>query len=101
MQLNKLTIFLAYQVSVQTDVGLSNDDRSYVLGKTRAAIAKLGQANFGELAGFMKDSMDSRFGPEWQCVVGTKEAFGSCLSPVSSFYVNLSVDRLCFLLFKS
>ena len=98
MHLNKLTIFLAYQVSVQTDVGLSNDDRSYVLGKTRTAIANIGQANFGELAGFMKDS---RFGPEWQCVVGTKEAFGSCLSPVSSFYVNLSVDRLCFLLFKS
>lgn len=90
-----------HQVSVQTDVGLSNDDRSFVLGKTRAAIAKLGQTNFGELAGFMKDSMDSRFGPEWQCVVGTKEAFGSCLSPTSSFYVNLSVDRLCFLLFKS
>ena len=93
--------YLAYQVSVQTDVGLSNEDRSYVLGKTRAAIANIGQADFGELAGFMKDSMDSRFGPEWQCVVGTKEAFGSCLSPVSSFYVNLSVDRLCFLLFKS
>ena len=42
-------------------VGLSDGDRSYVLDKTRAAIAKLGQTNYGELAGFMKDSMDSRY----------------------------------------
>ena len=55
-----LPVDISYQVSVQTDVGLSNDDRSYVLGRTKAAIAKLGQTNFGELAGFMKDSMDSR-----------------------------------------
>ena len=43
----------------------------------------------------------SRFGPEWQCVVGTKEAFGSCLSPTSTFYSLLCVDKICVLLFKS
>ena len=46
-------------------VGLSDGDRSYVLDKTRAAIAKLGQTNYGELAGFMKDSMDSRYCISW------------------------------------
>ena len=48
-------------------VGLSDGDRSYVLDKTRAAIAKLGQTNYGELAGFMKDSMDSRYCSIYWC----------------------------------
>ncbi len=65
------------------------------------ALQKFGPTGYGELAGWLKDSVDRRFGPDWQCVVGKKEEFGSCLSPTSGHYVNMCVDNVCILLFQS
>jgi hypothetical protein len=67
-------------MSVQTDGGLNEDDRAYVLEKVRGALLRFGASNYGELAGLLKDAVDRRFGSDWQCVVGRKEGFGSCLS---------------------
>jgi hypothetical protein len=45
-------------MSVQTDGGLNEDDRAYVLEKVRGALLRFGASNYGELAGLLKDAVD-------------------------------------------
>ena len=73
----------------------------FVLEQLQLGVYKIGGDNYGELAGWTKDIMDQRFGPEWQCIVGKKDAFGSCLCPVSECYLNFSVGETGILIFKT
>lgn len=80
---------------------LNRDDRTYIVEQVRIGLFKIGSDCYGELAGWIKDTLDRRYGPEWQCVVGKKDAFGSCLSPLSGQYLNFSIGDSGILLFKT
>ena len=81
---------------------LKSEERAFILDQVRIGILKIGSNDqFGEIAGWVKDMLDRRFGPEWQCIVGKKDAFGSCLSPMAGHYLNFSIGEISLLLFKS
>ena len=82
---------------------LKSEERAFILDQVRVGILKIGSTTdrYGEIAGWLKDVLDRRFGPEWQAVVGKKDAFGSCLSPVAGHYLNFSIGEVSLLLFKS
>eukprot|EP01057_Protomagalhaensia_wolfi_P005813 Protomagalhaensia_wolfi_Nauph_80__5812@NODE_726_length_2065_cov_1519_877098_g542_i0_p4_GENE_NODE_726_length_2065_cov_1519_877098_g542_i0NODE_726_length_2065_cov_1519_877098_g542_i0_p4_ORF_typecomplete_len115_score30_15Dynein_light/PF01221_18/1_2e27_NODE_726_length_2065_cov_1519_877098_g542_i013371681 len=52
-----------------------------------------------EVAEYIKQNFDSRFGPKWHCVVGRH--FASHVSYEPNHYVYLKVGREVILLFKS
>ena len=81
---------------------LKSTDRLYVLEQVQEGVFKMGlESQYGELAGWIKDMADRRFGPDWQCVVGKKESFGSCFCPRAGQYLNFSVGETAIILFKS
>lgn len=92
---------ISFQVTIHSGE-LNKDERAFILEEVRAGIMKLGGIeHFGELAGWIKDMLDRRFGPEWQCIVGKKDTFGSCLSPMAGYYLNFSIGDVGMILFKS
>ncbi|GLU20918.1 hypothetical protein SLE2022_370930 [Rubroshorea leprosula] len=51
------------------------------------------------LAMCLKKEFDALYGPAWHCVVG--KSFGTFVTHSSGGFVYFSVDKLCFLLFKT
>ncbi|XVE56391.1 hypothetical protein DITRI_Ditri04bG0005100 [Diplodiscus trichospermus] len=52
-----------------------------------------------QLAMFLKKEFDALYGPAWHCIVG--KSFGSFVTHASGGFLYFSVDKLCFLLFKT
>ena len=56
----------------------------------------------GRVAGWIKDSLERELGEgSWQCVVGRKGGFGSCLSPAAHQYFNFDLENVTVLVFKA
>ena len=51
--------------------------------------------------GWLKDTIDQEYGPDWQVIVGKQGSFGSCLSPMAGHYINFSIDATTFLIFRA
>ncbi|XP_031268034.1 uncharacterized protein LOC116126503 [Pistacia vera] len=47
----------------------------------------------------LKKEFDAVYGPAWHCIVG--KSFGSFVTHSSGGFVYFSMDKLCFLLFKT
>ncbi|OAY48139.1 uncharacterized protein LOC110617019 [Manihot esculenta] len=47
----------------------------------------------------LKKEFDTVYGPAWHCVIG--QSFGSFVTHASGGFLYFSVDKLCFLLFKT
>ncbi|EPS65984.1 hypothetical protein M569_08794, partial [Genlisea aurea] len=45
------------------------------------------------------DEFDSKYGPAWNCVVGT--SFGSYVTHSAGGFLYFSIDKLCVLLFRT
>ncbi|XWS36956.1 hypothetical protein CRYUN_Cryun19dG0002000 [Craigia yunnanensis] len=52
-----------------------------------------------QLAMCLKKEFDALYGPAWHCIVG--KSFGSFVTHASGRFLYFSVDKLCFLLFKT
>ncbi|XVE78719.1 hypothetical protein DITRI_Ditri14bG0001200 [Diplodiscus trichospermus] len=52
-----------------------------------------------QLAMCLKKDFDALYGPAWHCIVG--KSFGSFVTHASGGFLYFSVDKLCFLLFKT
>ncbi|XVF54959.1 hypothetical protein PTKIN_Ptkin05aG0222700 [Pterospermum kingtungense] len=52
-----------------------------------------------QLAMCLKKEFDALYGPAWHCIVG--KSFGSFVTHASGGFLYFSVDKLCFLLFKT
>ncbi|KAJ8772125.1 hypothetical protein K2173_027302 [Erythroxylum novogranatense] len=55
--------------------------------------------NPSQIAMSLKKEFDSVYGPAWHCIVG--KSFGSFVTHSSGGFVYFSVDKLCFLIFKT
>ncbi|XP_072958781.1 dynein light chain 1, cytoplasmic-like [Typha angustifolia] len=51
------------------------------------------------IAAHIKGEFDKRYGPGWQCVVGSK--FGCFFSHKQGTFIYFSLETLCFLVFKA
>ena len=60
-----------------------------------------GAGQLGCLASWIKDRVEVELGGGWQVVVGTRGAFGSCLSPLPHHYFNFNLGRVTLMLFKA
>ena len=98
----KLNQLICFDVQVTVHGGeLNGEDRLFILEQVQLGVYKIGAENYGDLAGWTKDIMDRKFGPEWHCIVGKKDSFGSCLCPISGCYLNFSVGEAGILIFKT
>ncbi|KAK8481659.1 hypothetical protein V6N13_025752 [Hibiscus sabdariffa] len=52
-----------------------------------------------QLAMCLKKEFDAMYGPAWHCVVG--KSFGSFVTHAGGGFLYFSVDKFCFLLFKT
>ncbi|XVF11202.1 hypothetical protein REPUB_Repub08aG0005600 [Reevesia pubescens] len=52
-----------------------------------------------QLSMSLKKEFDALYGPAWHCIVG--KSFGSFVTHASGGFLYFSVDKLCFLLFKT
>ncbi|KAK1575859.1 hypothetical protein Q3G72_008960 [Acer saccharum] len=55
--------------------------------------------NPSQLALCLKKEFDLLYGPAWHCIVG--KSFGSFVTHSSGGFVYFSIDKMCFLLFKT
>ncbi|WCJ36472.1 Dynein light chain 1 cytoplasmic [Euphorbia peplus] len=55
--------------------------------------------NPSHIAMSLKKEFDGVYGPAWHCIVG--KSYGSYVTHSSGGFVYFSVDKLCFLLFKT
>ncbi|KAL1089837.1 hypothetical protein V6Z11_D07G048200 [Gossypium hirsutum] len=52
-----------------------------------------------QVAMCLKKEFDALYGPAWHCIVG--KSFGSFVTHAGGGFLYFSVDKLCFLLFKT
>ncbi|XWS47673.1 hypothetical protein CRYUN_Cryun13aG0004100 [Craigia yunnanensis] len=64
-----------------------------------ANLDKNKRSNPTQLAMCLKKEFDALYGPAWHCIVG--KSFGSFVTHASGGFLYFSVDKLCFLLFKT
>eukprot|EP01054_Gregarina_sp_Poly1_P011159 Gregarina_sp_Poly_1__11158@NODE_908_length_5757_cov_78_501406_g647_i0_p6_GENE_NODE_908_length_5757_cov_78_501406_g647_i0NODE_908_length_5757_cov_78_501406_g647_i0_p6_ORF_typecomplete_len112_score10_78Dynein_light/PF01221_18/3_3e26_NODE_908_length_5757_cov_78_501406_g647_i0196531 len=84
------------------DVEIRNRDISETHLQAAIELACLAVSTFKtelEVAEYIKQKFDERFGPKWHCVVGRH--FASHVSYEPNHYVYLKVGREVVLLFKS
>ena len=77
-----------------------------ILSTARAVLHAAGDLSvagvYGEVASSIKDRVEMVVGEGgWQCVVGRRGAFGSCLSPVSGHYIHFDLAQVTVLVFKA
>ena len=56
----------------------------------------------GQIASLIKDRLEEELSDEgWQCVVGKKGTFGSCLSPAAQQYLHFDLEQVTVIIFKA
>ena len=56
----------------------------------------------GAVASIIKDRLERELNDGgWQCVVGRKGTFGSCLSPAADQYFNFDLAQVTVIIFKA
>lgn len=75
---------------------LSNEMQEDALARTREALDKFNVER--EIATFLKQSFDRKYGPYWQCIVGRN--FGSFVS-YDDYYAYFYLGKVGILLYKN
>lgn len=75
---------------------MSEDMMKYAVTCARSAMSKYVIEK--DIAGYIKQDFDGKFGPNWHCIVGKQ--FGSYVSHESKHYIYFYIGELSFLLFK-
>ena len=82
------------------------DDALLIVSITRKAVEIAGDLRkpgvHGQIASLIKDRLEEELSDEgWQCVVGRKGAYGSCLSPAAQQYLHFHLGQVTVILFKA
>ena len=90
-----MTIFVMFQ-----------DDALLIVSIARKAVEIAGDLRkpgvHGQIASLIKDRLEEELSDEcWQCVVGRKGTFGSCLSPAAQQYLHFDLGLVTVILFKA
>eukprot|EP00090_Calanus_glacialis_P027905 TRINITY_DN44438_c0_g1_i1.p1 TRINITY_DN44438_c0_g1~~TRINITY_DN44438_c0_g1_i1.p1 ORF type:complete len:115 (+),score=32.95 TRINITY_DN44438_c0_g1_i1:1-345(+) len=88
------------------DSEIDKDDALLIVSITRKAVEIAGDLRkpgvHGQIASLIKDRLEEKLSDEgWQCVVGRKGAYGSCLSPAAQQYLHFHLGQVTVILFKA
>ncbi|XP_075522341.1 dynein light chain 1, cytoplasmic-like [Primulina tabacum] len=82
-----------------SDITLSLQDHAFKTARNNLDSMPSGKPDSKRLALALKKDFDSRYGPAWDCIVGT--SFGSYVTHSLGGFLYFSIDKVYVLLFKT
>ena len=106
MNMNCVIVAIVTIVTITLIFVMFQDEALLIVYIARKAVEIAGDLRelgvHGQIASLIKDRLEEKLSDEgWQCVVGRKGAYGSCLSPAAQQYLHFHLGQVTVILFKA
>ena len=93
-------------MTIATIISMFQDEALLIVSIARKAVEIAGDLHkpgvHGQIASLIKDRLEEELSDGgWQCVVGRKGTFGSCLSPAALQYLHFDLGQVTVIIFKA